>query len=499
MTRGSTGAPGPVDVPDSGHSAARTPLTRRSAAELAAGIRTGSTTSAEVVDAHIAVLERTRRCNALAADRFADARDEAARADAAVAAGHDLPPLHGVPVSVKELIAVAGMPNSGGMPHRRRHRAPADSPAVARLREAGAIVLGVGNTPGPYYWVESNNMLYGRTSNAYDPRRTAGGSSGGDGAIVGSGGAPVALGSDMGGSIRIPAFFNGVFGHLPSPGLVPITGHFPMPAGGFRRTLYLGPLARRAEDLMPVLRIIAGPDGQDPIVRPMDLGDPDAVPLAGLPVLVSSGSSTVPVRAELATALESAARALESAGATVSETSTKALRWSLAQFAGVVAAETDLLEMWLGITAPTHPGRGRPPLWLLPPTLVLRAVEAAPSRFLRSRAAGRLVDAARRASDTLAATVGDGVLLHPPFPRLAPLHRTTTAQPWLLTNTLAFNLLGLPVTQIPLGLNGRGLPLGVQAVAAPGNDHVGIRVALELERAFGGWVDPLDAPGRTAR
>src|SRR5206468_12422015 len=153
---------------------------------------------------------------------------------------------HGVPVTIKEMLAVEGMPHTGGYVHRRKFRETADAPVVARLRDAGAIVLGLGNTCGFLIWIESNNPLYGRVSCAYDPKRTAGGSSGGDGAIVGSGGAPVALGSDLGGSVRIPAFFNGVFGHLPSPGLVPLTGHFPMPDGELRRRLPPPPLPPRA-------------------------------------------------------------------------------------------------------------------------------------------------------------------------------------------------------------------------------------------------------------
>ena len=222
------------------------------------------------------------------------------------------------------------MPHTGGFPHRRKFREQADAPVVARLRAAGAIVLGVGNTPGPFYWLETNNRIYGRTSNAYDPTRTAGGSSGGDAVMVGSGGAPIALGSDMGGSIRVPAFVNGIFGHLPSPGLVPITGHFPMPSGEIRRTLFIGPLARRASDLAPVLRIISGPDGEDPNVVPMALGDPNTVSIAGMRVLVSRESSTLPLRPVIAQAVERAAGLLDDAGAKVEEVSLRSLRWALA-------------------------------------------------------------------------------------------------------------------------------------------------------------------------
>jgi len=466
-------------------------VTQLSALDLAAAIRARRITAVEVVEAHIDVLERTRWTNALAVDRFDLARDEAAAADARIASGpvEDLPELLGVPATVKELIAVEGMPHTGGFPHRRKFREPADAPVVARLRAAGAIVLGLGNTPGPYFWVETNNKLYGRTSNAYDKHRTSGGSSGGDGAMVGSGGAPIAIGSDMGGSIRIPAFFNGVFGHLPSRGLVPITGHFPIPLGDIRRTLYLGPLARRSADLMPLLRIMAGPDGVDPFVVDMPLGEPQDVALAGLPIAVATDASTFPLRPALREAIEDAAHALESAGADVREVSLRSMRTALAQFGAVAWSELDLVTSWDALVeSPT--GRDRVPMSVAVPSAVLRLVDNAPLRVLRSRAMRRLVSSAERASDSLAEIIGDGALLYPPFPRIAPRHRMTLGQPWLATNTAVFNLFGMPATQTPLGIGAKGLPRGVQVVAAPGRDHVSIAVAAELERAFGGWVDP---------
>jgi fatty acid amide hydrolase 2 len=472
------------------HSAASPPTaqawTQRSGVAIAAAIRAGEVSAVEVVEAHIAVLDRIATLNALAAQRFDIARAEAAAADDAVRAGAQLPPLHGVPVTIKEMLAVAGMPNTGGLPHRRRHRARTDAPVVARLRAAGAIVLGVGNTPGPIPWVETNNWLYGRTSNAYDRRRTAGGSSGGDSVIVGSGGAPIALGSDMGGSVRIPAFFNGIFGHLPSPGLLPLTGHYPIPRGPFTRTLMPGPLTRRAEDLMPVLGITAGPDGHDLQVTAQPvLGDVAAVSMRGLPVHVSTHSSWWPTRRDISDRIDEAASALGTAGATVQVSDMRALRHALAQFTAIAVGELDLYSSLTGI------GGGRLPPTLAGPSLLVRAAESAPARRMRTLAARRLIDVARQTAEELAAVLNGGVLLHPPFPRLAPRHRTTLGQPWLAANTLVFNVLGLPVTQVPLGLNRAGLPLGVQVAAAPGSDHVTIAVALELERAFGGWVDPL--------
>lgn len=473
-----------------------TDLTHRSATELADAIRTGAATSVEIVDAHLAVLHRIEPLHAVAAERFTEARREAVAADARVAAGDtDLPPLHGVPVTIKEMLGVEGMPHTGGYPHRRKLRERTDATVVARLRDAGAIVLAVGNTCGQFVWIESNNPVYGRVGNAYDPGRTAGGSSGGDGAIVGSGGAPVALGSDLGGSVRIPAFLNGVFGHLPSPGLVPLTGHFPVPEGDVRRMLYPGILARRAQDLAPVLRIIAGPDGKDEYATTAadTIGDPASVSMAGLPVTVSTHSSTLPLRPVLREAIERAADHLRSQGASVTEKPLTQMRGALAQFLATASAEIDLLTSWEAVTASTGPARaGRSPLVVRGPAALLKVVEAAPLRTVRTLATRRLVDAASRARDAVLEEIGDGALLYPPFPRVAPRHRTTLGQPWLATNTAIFNLYGLPATQVPLGLGNAGLPLGAQVVARPGADHVCFAVALELERAFGGWVDPLD-------
>ncbi len=469
-----------------------TRLTHRSGLELAAAIRSGETTSAEVVEAHIAVLRSIGELNAVAAQRYDKAREEAAEADERVAAGEaDLPPYHGVPVTIKEMLAVEGMPHTGGHAFRRKYRETEDATVVRRLRAAGGIVLAVGNTCGPIPWIESNNPVYGRASNAYDPSRTAGGSSGGDGAIVGSGGAPIALGSDLGGSVRIPAYFNGVFGHLPSPGLVPLTGHFPTPEGELRRMLYPGVLTRRAEDLAPVLRIIAGPDGIDKFATDSEVGDPATVELDGLPVVVSTHSSALPLRPVLRKAMEKAAGGLADRGAAVREEPLRQLRWALAQFSATAAAEIDLLNSWQVLTTPTGKSRRKAPLAVRGPAAVLKLVESGPVRMVRTRAAGALIDSARRAQDALAEIIGDGVLLYPPFPRVPPRHRHTMAQPWLATNTAIFNLYGMPATQVPLGLSG-GLPTGAQVVARGGNDHVCIAVAQELERIFGGWVDPAD-------
>ena len=209
-------------------------------------------------------------------------------------------------------------------------------------------------------------------------------------------------------------------------------------------------------------------------------------------VLMAQDSSTLPMRPVIREAVERAAGLLSDAGADVEHVSLRGLRWALAQFGAVAWSEFDFLSSWSALMAPTKQRSGRTPLAVAAPAAVLQLVEAAPVRLVRTRAARRLVDAARQAADSLAESIGDGVLLYPPFPRLAPRHRTTIGQPWLATNTAVFNLFGLPVTQVPLGLATSGLPTGVQVVAAPGQDHVSIAVALELERRSGGWVDPAN-------
>ena len=475
--------------------------TERSARDLAAAIRGRELSAREVVEAHAWRLHtRQPRTNALACDRFADALAEADAADARIAAAgsdEELPPFLGVPCTIKESIALRGMPNCAGLVALRDRRAETTAPAAQRLIDAGFIPLGVTNTSELTLWIESDNRVYGRTRNAYDPHRTAGGSSGGEGAAVGSGGSPVGLGSDIGGSIRLPAFFNGVFGHKPSPGCVPNTGQYPTAAGEAAFMLTLGPLARHAEDLMPVTRIVSGPDGEDERCVERELGDPGAVDLARVRVLVANDASLMPARGELRDARDRAAEALESAGARCERVSLKQLRRALELFLAALGDGAGVTLGELLADAGVEPRGARS--WAdalrgrgdhTTPILITLALERLNRRMPTAR-----IRRALAAAESLRAEVGgilgaDAVLLHQPHPRVAPRHGSTVGRAWVITPAAVFNLLGLPVTQVPLGLNPRGLPLGVQVAAADGNDHLTIAAALELERRFGGWVSP---------
>ncbi len=470
------------------------PLIERSAVDLAGAIRSREVSSADVVEAHIERLQRFAWTNAVVADRFERAREEAAQADEQVRSGpDDLPPLHGVPCTIKEAISLDGMPNCSGVVARREFRCRSTAPAAQRLIDAGAIPLGVTNISELTLWVETENRVYGRTHNPYDRARSAGGSSGGEGAAVGCGGSPFGLGSDIGGSIRTPAFFNGVFGHKGTPRLVPNSGMFPEASGESWRLLATGPLARRAEDLMPLLRAIAGPEDADSESVPMRLGDPGEVSIDGLDVLISEGASYRRATSELRDARERAAAALSAAGAKVRRVEMRNMRrafelyvTALQQGAGTGVQEilTDAGADSLSIRSFL---RRSGPHTL--PTRLLIAGEVLSARLPQGRTQ-RLLAAGRSFATEVVATIGDGVLLHPPHPRVAPRHGTIVWRPLSITPVVVFNLAGVPVTQVPLGLGRKGLPLGVQVAAGPGRDHLSVAVAIELEKRLGGWVPP---------
>lgn len=463
-----------------------TSLLTLSATELAGLIKRREVTSAEVVEAHIRRIEEVNPAlNAMVKTRFDAAREEAARADERAARGGTTPPLLGVPCSIKEAFALRGMPNSAGLVARKDLVVEEDGLTVARLREAGAIPLGVTNVSELCMWMESHNHVYGRTNNPYDPRRIAGGSSGGEGAIVGAGATPFGLGSDIGGSIRMPAFFNGVFGHKPTGRLVPNEGQFPAPAEGAMGYLTTGPLARRAEDLAPILGVLAGKAPPDP----------SAVDLRGLRVTSIESNGAIDVAEDLIRAQRACAEALAARGAIVTTTRLPGLERSLEIWSSMLEAAggpsfSELLGEGKPINAWLELFRwfvGRSPHTL--PAIGLALVEKIPKLLPQHRQ--RFVEEGQALRRALVELIGpNGVLLYPPYPTPAPFHNQPLARPILWVYTAIFNVMEVPVTQVPLGLNEEGVPLGVQVAAAHGNDALTLAAALELERSFGGWVPP---------
>jgi fatty acid amide hydrolase 2 len=468
-----------------------------SATALASEIRSGATSSRDVVEAHIDALIGSADRNAWVAERFEPARAEADAADADVAAQHPRAqrPFHGVPFTVKESIATAGMPWTAGLVARRGLRARHDAPVVARMRAAGAIPLASTNVSELCMWMESSNAVYGRTANAYDAGRIAGGSSGGEGSAIGAGASPMGIGADVGGSIRMPAFFNGVFGHKATPGMIPNAGQHPTSDGPLLAT---GPLARRAVDLYPLLQTLAGPHPDCPRTRDVPLADPSSVSLVGLAVLDVPDNGIVAVSETLRAAQRRAADALLAAGASVQPAAFGDLKQSFLMW-GAAMGEEEGSGAFRGLL-------GRRWSDLLPhlirrdhhtlPAVVLGLVEDLPG-WLPGGNRGTLAALHRLRAEILE-QLGDGVLLYPSYAEVAPPHNQPIRTPWRFVYTAVWNALQLPACQVPLGLDAQGLPTGIQVVTAPGNDATALAVASALERAYGGWVPPWLAAGHDA-
>src|SRR5258706_3517811 len=242
------------------------------AVAMAQLIREKKISPVELADAHLAKIERLNpKLNAFVdvdADRV---RREARAAEAAVMNEDSLGPLHGLPISIKSSLDVAELRCEAGTRLRAGNVATQDAPLVARLRCAGAIVLGVTNTPELLMAWETDNILHGRTNNPWDLERTAGGSSGGEAAAIAAGMSAGGVGSDGGGSIRVPAHFCGICGLKPTPGRIPATGHYPASGGPFALIGVVGPMARTVADLEVLFEVMQGPDDGDTCAAPVPL------------------------------------------------------------------------------------------------------------------------------------------------------------------------------------------------------------------------------------
>ncbi|HEX6251319.1 MAG TPA: amidase family protein [Gemmatimonadaceae bacterium] len=289
-------------------------MTRLPAIELAALIARGDASAAEVVEAHIERVERVNPVlNAVVVKRYAEARAEAREADKTRASGQSLGPLHGVPITVKEALDLTGTPSTFGIPSRAQILAEKDDAFVARLRGAGAIVLGKTNVAQCLLYYESDNPVYGRTNNPWNLDRTSGGSSGGEGAIIAAGGSPLGLATDLGGSVRIPATFCGVPGIKPTAGRTPDPGRHSLPIGQQAIASQVGVLARTVADVALGLEIINGVN----VEPPLPLADHRRVNVAELRVGYYVDDGTLTVAPAVSRAVREAAQLLGELGASV--------------------------------------------------------------------------------------------------------------------------------------------------------------------------------------
>ncbi|MCH7744588.1 MAG: amidase [Chloroflexi bacterium] len=458
-------------------------LIYRSAKSIAKAIRDKEVSSVEAVDAFLKRIDEVNpKLNAvvqLATDR---ARAEAREADEALSRGESKGPLHGVPITLKDSLDTEGIITTGGTKGRESFVPEQDATVTARLRGAGAILMGKTNTPELTLAGETANLIYGRTNNPYDLSRMPGGSSGGAGAIIASGGSPLDMGSDTGGSIRGPAHFCGIAGIKPTSGRVPRTGHIvPFGMGAIDSLTQIGPMARYVEDLALALPIISGPDWRDPAIVPMPLGDPAAVDLKSLRVAVHTDNGLMTPTPETIDAVKAAAKALSDAGVTVEENCPAALQqipeinvhFNSADGRAWVRRLLDKAG-----TTEIHP-------WLQRRLDEAKAIPTSDYTALLE-----MVDNYR--SEMLGFMESYDAILCPAcaFPALEHEGSFDDSLRKGFSYLGAYNITGWPGAVVRGGTSPEGLPIGVQVVARPWREDVALALAQQLETALGGWQRP---------
>jgi len=468
----------------------------RSAGEIATAIRAGRVSSREVLDA---LLERVDRyngpLNALVTRDDERARAEATAADAAVARGDVLGPLHGVPMSVKDSFATAGMRTTCGVPDYSDLVPEVDAVPVARLRGAGAVIYGKTNLPIWAADTQSYNEVFGTTNNPWDLERTPGGSSGGSGASLAAGLSPIELGSDIGGSIRLPAHMSGVVGHKPSYGIVPAIGQIPGPPGTLTQAdiAVAGPMARSVDDLELCLDVLAGPDDWNATSWSLDLMAPRHTETRQYRVAAWLDDPACPIDSENRAILERAATALSDAGAVVDTDARPdfTFDYATAVFENLIGAAMSggfsVAELETGEAATTG-GLGAA-------TAALRHREwlSWNERRLQMR---------RKWHEFF--THWDAILL-PVMPNVAIRHDqsepkdqrqslTVDGSPvpyWSVTHWMGLTgVTWLPATVVPAGLTVAGLPVGIQIAGPFLEDRTTLDIARRLSALLGGTPRP---------
>lgn len=464
-----------------------------SAVAMAKSIRARKISPVELLDSHLTQIERLNpKLNAFVYLNAECARAQARAAEAAVASlanSNSLGPLHGVPIAVKSSLDVAGWPCECGSALRKGYIPVEDAPLVARLRAAGAILLGSTNAPEFLMAYETDNLLYGRTNNPWDVSRTSGGSSGGEAAAIASGCSAGGAGSDGGGSIRIPAHYTGICGLKPTPGRVPATGHYPASAGPFAQLGVVGPMARTIGDLARLFEIMAGPDIGDPAAAPVPLRRWGEEEIQKLRIAYFEDDGETPVTEETAAAVRAAAEALRAQGFEVEPWRPQNLN--------------RVWQLWWNLF-------GRGVQMALEPTVQGREEELSP--MLRAWRANVAKDPPLNARDWLNTLIGRDalreklirqmerypILLCPvcaiPAFRHGEREWTVRGQKVEYLKAMSysqwFNLLGNPAAVVPVGRSPEGLPIGVQVVGRPWEDEAVLLVAAKIERATGGFHPP---------
>jgi amidase len=477
----------------------------KSATELSAALAAKQVSAVELAQDAIGRIERhDDKINAICVRDFDRGLDAARAADAALARGENKP-LLGIPLTVKESYNVAGLPTTWGYPAQKDFVPPDDALPISRVKDAGGVILAKTNVPVSLADWQSYNEIYGTTNNPYDLGRTPGGSSGGSSAALAAGYGPLSLGSDIGGSLRVPAFHCGVYAHKPTFNLLPSRGHTapPAPPLPYERDLaVVGPMARSAADLSLLLEVMAGPDPLE-AGKAYQLALPAArhTSLKDYRILVIDTDPVLPTDKAIRGTIDKLASGLDKAGAKVSRSSPL-----LPDFATSSRLYMRMLISFLGANFPPEVYAGA------------AAAAAKLSPDDTSLGAERLRGVALSHRDWVIASVGrtrlraqwrelfksfDAVICPvmptPAYPhdhspdqeaRRIKIDGKDHAYPDQLAWPGIATLPGLPATAIPTGFAPDGLPVGVQIVGPWLEDRTPLKLAELIEREFGGFVPP---------
>jgi len=465
-------------------------LTFLSAVSLAQRVRKKKISSREVVESYLERINQLHpKLNAFVEVDSDGALRQARRADEAVSRGEQLGSLHGVPLSIKSSIEVEGLRSEAGSRLRAGCRASKDAPLVGRLKDAGAIILGTTNCPELLMAWETDNLLYGRTQNPWDLSRTPGGSSGGEAASIASGCSAGGIGSDGGGSIRVPAHFSGICGLKPTPGRIPASGHFPPSLGPFALLGVVGPMGRTVADLKVLFETVQGPEDGDSFSAPVPIRWPAHEELKRLRIGYFEDDGRTPVTPETRVAVRTAAEALTRAGFEVQPfqpeglEQARSLWWQLFRLGGTMLLDpmtrgredelSPILKQFSGWAAAERPHTAHTLLetWMMRDSLranFFKQMRSFPVLLCPVAA----IPAFRH---------GD---------RSWKIDGKTVDYLDAWSYTAWFNLLGTPAAAVPVGRSSEGLPIGVQIVASPWQEEVVLAIAGVVERECGGWKPP---------
>lgn len=460
-------------------------IVRLSVIGLAKLIAHRTCSARSVVEAHLSQIHTVNpQLNAVVQLCGKRALREADEADTLLATGKVKGPLHGVPVTIKDTLDTAGIISTAGTLGRKDYIPLEDATSVARLRAAGAIVLGKTNVPELAVALETDNLIYGRTNNPYALDRTAGGSAGGESAIVAAFGSPVGLGTDAGGSIRIPAHFCGLAAIKPTAGRIPRTGQFPPPLGARASLFHISLISRSVADLGFILPIIAGPDFRDHAIVEMPLLDFKAVALSALKVAFYTDDGTVGPTDDIANAVQRSVSALRDDGVKICEARPSCVSEAASIYHDISRGDggAGLRRLQTDIGTVTYS------------PLFNHALQFSLAPDMDSRTA--VLDAFVRWDkfrNTMMEFMGGfDAIISPVLPFTALRHGKSfeSENRAALGYCQAHNLTGWRATTVRVGTSDEGLPIGVQIVAQPWREDIALALASVLEDRLGGFGAP---------